>query len=144
MLSTGRPLVLSALLFAVTACSGDAPSDTTDSTGSVWTGVSGAGGGHAATASHSGVTSGGGGMGGAGGAASGAPYPVVLAHGFFGFNDFAGAGFLTYFYGVKDYLAQEGRSFTRRRSIRSTTRRIEEISSSPRSKTFVCRQAPRR
>ncbi len=108
MLSTGRPLVLSALLFAATACSGDAPSDTTDSTGSVWTGVSGAGGGHASTASHSGVTSGGGGMGGAGGTASGAPYPVVLAHGFFGFNDFAGAGFLTYFYGVKDYLAQEG------------------------------------
>jgi triacylglycerol lipase len=34
----------------------------------------------------------------------GPPYPIVLAHGFFGFNDFAGAGFLTYFYTVKEYL----------------------------------------
>jgi triacylglycerol lipase len=32
----------------------------------------------------------------------------VLAHGFFGFNDFAGAGFLTYFYNVKDHLESSG------------------------------------
>lgn len=38
----------------------------------------------------------------------GPPYPIVLAHGFFGFEDFAGAGFLTYFYGVKDDLAARG------------------------------------
>jgi len=38
----------------------------------------------------------------------GAPWPIVLAHGFFGFDDFAGAGFLTYFYGVKDDLAANG------------------------------------
>ena len=38
----------------------------------------------------------------------GAPYPIVLAHGFFGFNDFAGAGFLSYFYKVKDHLAAQG------------------------------------
>ena len=38
----------------------------------------------------------------------GPPYPIVLAHGFFGFEDFAGAGFLSYFYGVKDHLADEG------------------------------------
>ena len=38
----------------------------------------------------------------------GPPYPVVLAHGFFGFDDFAGAGFLTYFYEVKDTLAERG------------------------------------
>jgi triacylglycerol lipase len=38
----------------------------------------------------------------------GPPYPIVLAHGFFGFNDFAGAGFLTYFYNVKDYLQAHG------------------------------------
>lgn len=38
----------------------------------------------------------------------GAPYPIVLAHGFFGFDDFAGAGFLTYFYGVKDALEADG------------------------------------
>ncbi|RZO58022.1 MAG: alpha/beta fold hydrolase [Sandaracinaceae bacterium] len=38
----------------------------------------------------------------------GAPYPIVLAHGFFGFEDFAGVGFITYFYGVKDDLAERG------------------------------------
>ncbi len=38
----------------------------------------------------------------------GPPYPIVLAHGFFGFEDFAGSGFLTYFYGVKDDLAKRG------------------------------------
>lgn len=38
----------------------------------------------------------------------GAPYPVVLCHGFFGFDDFAGAGFLTYFYEVRERLATEG------------------------------------
>jgi triacylglycerol lipase len=53
----------------------------------------------------------GGASGGSGGAAPGLlgpPYPVVLAHGFFGFEKFAGLGFETYFYGVKQYLAAEG------------------------------------
>ena len=35
-------------------------------------------------------------------------YPVVLAHGFSGFEDFAGLDFATYFYGVKDHLARQG------------------------------------
>jgi triacylglycerol lipase len=39
---------------------------------------------------------------------TGPPYPMVLAHGFFGFEDFAGVGFITYFYGVKDELASRG------------------------------------
>lgn len=38
----------------------------------------------------------------------GPPYPIVLAHGFFGFDDFAGAGFLFYFYEVSERLAAEG------------------------------------
>ncbi len=38
----------------------------------------------------------------------GPPYPIVLAHGFFGFDDFAGAGFLDYFYGVRARLEEEG------------------------------------
>jgi triacylglycerol lipase len=38
----------------------------------------------------------------------GPPYPIVLAHGFFGFEDFAGAGFINYFYGVKAHLAANG------------------------------------
>lgn len=38
----------------------------------------------------------------------GPPYPIVLAHGFFGFEEFAGLDFATYFYGVKDHLAAHG------------------------------------
>jgi triacylglycerol lipase len=38
----------------------------------------------------------------------GPPYPIVLAHGFFGFEDFAGAGFINYFYGVKTHLGNLG------------------------------------
>jgi triacylglycerol lipase len=38
----------------------------------------------------------------------GPPYPIVLAHGFFGFDKFAGADFETYFFEVKDALAKEG------------------------------------
>jgi len=38
----------------------------------------------------------------------GPPYPIVLAHGFFGFEDFAGIEFITYFYRVKSHLAAEG------------------------------------
>jgi triacylglycerol lipase len=42
------------------------------------------------------------------GAASTGPYPIVLAHGFFGFEDFAGAGFVDYYWGVRDDLASIG------------------------------------
>jgi triacylglycerol lipase len=51
------------------------------------------------------------GVGGSGGSVSvklGPPYPIVLAHGFFGFEDFAGAGFLTYFYNVREHLMAQG------------------------------------
>src|SRR5262249_41924219 len=44
-----------------------------------------------------------------GGAAPlGPPYPIVFAHGFFGFEQFAGVDGATYFYGVKDRLAEGG------------------------------------
>lgn len=36
------------------------------------------------------------------------PYPIVFAHGFFGFEDFAGAGFADYYWGVRDNLAEIG------------------------------------
>lgn len=36
------------------------------------------------------------------------PAPIVLCHGFFGFEDFAGLGFLTYFYEVADDLRENG------------------------------------
>lgn len=38
----------------------------------------------------------------------GPPYPIILSHGFFGFEDFAGAGFLDYYYGVREHLAEHG------------------------------------
>jgi triacylglycerol lipase len=38
----------------------------------------------------------------------GPPYPVVLAHGFFGFEDFAGAGFVDYYWHVRAELAARG------------------------------------
>jgi triacylglycerol lipase len=38
----------------------------------------------------------------------GPPYPIVLAHGFFGFEEFAGADFITYFYSLKSTLSEEG------------------------------------
>ncbi|MEZ4295392.1 MAG: alpha/beta fold hydrolase [Polyangiaceae bacterium] len=60
-------------------------------------------------------------MGGAGGVAGstgtstnstdpklGAPYPVVLCHGFFGFDKFAGAEGLPYFFNVPERLAEDG------------------------------------
>lgn len=47
------------------------------------------------------------GGGGAGGESAG-PYPIVLAHGFFGFEEFAGADFATYFYEIKQDLADHG------------------------------------
>ncbi|MCA9620864.1 MAG: alpha/beta fold hydrolase [Myxococcales bacterium] len=67
----------------------------------------GSGGGTVTTTTTTATT----GQGGAGGAPEpklGPPYPIVLAHGFFGFEDFAGAGFLSYFYGIKDHLAAHG------------------------------------
>ncbi len=67
------------------------------------TGAGGAGG-HATSTSSPSTSS-------AGGSAPqplGPPYPIVLAHGFFGFDDFAGAGFLDYFYGVREHLSARG------------------------------------
>lgn len=49
-----------------------------------------------------------GGTGGQGGQPLGPPYPIVLAHGFFGFDDFAGAGFFNYYHGVREFLANRG------------------------------------
>lgn len=41
----------------------------------------------------------------------GAPYPIVLAHGFFGADKFAGLDFATYFYGVRADLNKAGEAF---------------------------------
>ena len=66
----------------------------------------GAGGG---SAGGSGAATGGSAAGGGGAAAAlGAPYPIVLAHGFFGFDTFAGVDFVQYYFQVKDDLAAHG------------------------------------
>lgn len=49
-----------------------------------------------------------GGMGGGSELLLGPPYPIVLAHGFFGFEDFAGLSFINYFFGVRDHLKKQG------------------------------------
>jgi triacylglycerol lipase len=90
---------------SMTACgsAGDNVDSGMSGGGAVLTGAGGGGG-----AGGSSSVGGGGGAGGHDPDKLGPPYPIVLAHGFFGFEDFAGAGFLSYFYGVKDHLAMEG------------------------------------
>ena len=66
-------------------------------------GAAAAGGGSATNSSAA--------TGGSGGTAIpglGPPYPIVLTHGFFGFNEFAGVDFAEYYFGVKEHLADEG------------------------------------
>lgn len=93
------------LLISITAC-GSAGDDVDSSTaGGVVITDAGSGGGDGAGGSSSNGT---GGSGGDAPEKLGAPYPIVLSHGFFGFEDFAGAGFLSYFYGVQAHLAKEG------------------------------------
>ena len=75
--------------------------------------ITGVGGGHTSS-----TTSQTGGVAGAGGdettttttddPAAGPPYPIVLCHGFFGFDKFAGLDGLPYFYNVPERLAEDG------------------------------------
>lgn len=114
---TFRVCVMCALtgIAALAGCGSNA--ETTASVGTTAAGGSGGvltGAGGAAGTGEGGATtssSGSAGVGGSGGspkAKLGPPYPIVLAHGFFGFEDFAGAGFLTYFYNVKEFLSAQG------------------------------------
>ncbi|MEO7329168.1 MAG: alpha/beta fold hydrolase, partial [Minicystis sp.] len=113
--STRTPLLVALAAVVVAAACGtvgeaNGPQASSGATGEI-TGVGGSGEGGAggfASAGSTSVTTGTVGAGGHGGTPKGPPYPVVLAHGFFGFNDFAGAGFLTYFYKVKEHLAKNG------------------------------------
>jgi triacylglycerol lipase len=72
------------------------------------TGAGGGGGYLGSTVAPAPTTAGSGGEGGGAAVGSGPPYPFVLAHGFFGFENFAGLDFETYFYNVKTYLAAHG------------------------------------
>jgi len=91
------------------ACSDESP-DLDDDAGFVTTGVNGAGGygGSASGPSTSVWGHDGGGGSGGGTVTPEGPFPIVLAHGFFGFEQFAGVDFATYFYQVKAALAEDG------------------------------------
>ncbi len=83
---------------------GEATSNSEGASTGLITGAGGASASSGATSS-SGQTGGGG----QGGQGHGAPYPVVLAHGFMGFGSLPGAlSFETYFYGLEDHFAQKG------------------------------------
>jgi len=103
-LAAGLAILLNLSITACGSAGDDVDSSTAGGGGGVLTGAGGSGGGGAGGSASNGV----GGSGGDGPAKLGAPYPIVLAHGFFGFDDFAGAGFLSYFYGVKEHLAAGG------------------------------------
>ncbi len=100
---------LLALVVSGAACgSTGQETEAADASGSTGRVLTGAGGGPQATTSSTVSVGAGGGDGGGGGMAKGAPYPFVFAHGFFGFEKFAGADFLTYYYKVKEHLALDG------------------------------------
>ena len=101
-----------ALALGVLACSGEGDDGGTGGAVSVTTGVTGAttSGGDGGAGPSTGAWGNGTGDDGtgAGGARLGPPYPIVLAHGFFGFEEFAGLDFETYFFEVKADLAAHG------------------------------------
>jgi triacylglycerol lipase len=106
------PLAFGALVAACgVACgtAGSADSSDTAGTGAGQAILTGAGGGSGPLGTTTATTTTTGAGTGAGGAqGSGPPYPFVLAHGFFGFETFAGLDFETYFYDVKATLAAQG------------------------------------
>jgi triacylglycerol lipase len=72
--------------------------------GAIWGGGGGGGGAGSGGAGAAGSAGGSGGR----EPGLGPPYPIVLAHGFFGFEEFAGLDFATYFFEVKEELAAYG------------------------------------
>ena len=108
---SGFRALLAAALACTAACGSSDESDLRPSSGGA-----GGSGGDAQAGSGGGGFAGFAAASGAGGSDAGAdvveklgpPYPIVLAHGFFGFEEFAGVDFATYFYGVKEHLATRG------------------------------------
>lgn len=101
-------LALLSLLGAMPSACGSVGDDPNASSGSGPAVITGTGGGS---------SSGSGGAGGAGGTGMpepeklGPPYPIVLAHGFFGTDNFAGLDFATYFFNVKEHLNKQGEMY---------------------------------
>jgi triacylglycerol lipase len=96
------------LVGAMGACSDESETPEDDES-RVTTGVTGVSASGTGAAGPSTGAWGAGDQGGGGeGAGSTGPYPIVLAHGFFGFEEFAGLDFATYFYEVREDLAAHG------------------------------------
>lgn len=109
MLGACSSVTLAATLVIAAGACGVAGETNADASGaSTGSFITGAGGASSASSVSAGGDGGAGGQGGAGGEPSTGPYPFVLAHGFFGFEDFAGLGFETYYFGVKAHLAAQG------------------------------------
>lgn len=113
-LATFAVLGLCAALTAAAGCGGNG--QTTDTTGAGSGGsvvITGAGGNAGSTTSSSTGKGGGGAMmtsssTGMDDPKLGPPYPIVLCHGFFGFDKFAGIDQVPYFYDVPERLAEDG------------------------------------
>lgn len=103
-------LVLGAILFGAACGSSGTEGERASATSGGPGELTGAGGGYLGTHASVAATTaaGSGGHGGGAAVGSGPPYPFVLAHGFFGFENFAGLDFETYFFNVKTYLASHG------------------------------------
>jgi triacylglycerol lipase len=95
-----------AIVLVAGACADDSVGE--DPPIEVTTGVGGASSGTTSSSSSGQATSSSTGTGGEGPVGLGPPYPIVLAHGFFGFEEFAGLDFATYFFEVKEHLAENG------------------------------------
>lgn len=96
-----------ASLLLLCACGSDATVPV-GSSSTVTTGAGSAPSGLSTSSAGGAGGSGAGHTGGTGGAPLGPPYPIVLCHGFFGFEEFAGLDFATYFFGVKAELEARG------------------------------------
>jgi triacylglycerol lipase len=103
-------LLVSMVTIAACGSAGSNSSESSDTTGSggsgLITGAGGSGGGLGTTGSTTTTTAAT--TTSTGNPDKGPPYPFVLAHGFFGFDKFAGLDFETYFYEIKDHLASQG------------------------------------
>lgn len=95
-------------LMAGTACGGGDEASATTPPPDATVDAAGSGGAGGGATIDAGVDAGGSDAGVDAAPPLGPPYPIVLAHGFFGFEEFAGVGFATYFYQVKDTLAKSG------------------------------------
>lgn len=106
-------VLLAAFVGAATSCGGTEQVTSSGTNGTGGDVITGAGGatGHSSASSGGMTTSSTGGTTTGEDPKLGPPYPVVLCHGFFGFDKFAGIDGLPYFYGVTERLNEDGENW---------------------------------